>query len=85
MYSFGKGLLVRSVEFISCPAYRKDTYNIIFLRHVEDCGDLIADPVVIRDMAFVPAALISQLDDGKQNVLDGWNSPEQQSICPCMR
>ena len=58
------------MEIIQSFSYRKDADNVIFIRHSEDCCDLIANAVVISDVAFIPAALITEFNYCQKHILD---------------
>ena len=65
-----KRFLRRSVEIVFSPAYGKNTDNIIAFGDSENGSYLVADAVVISDVAFIPAALISELNDRQKHILD---------------
>ena len=62
--------LLRRDRFILGYADGEEADQLIRFRDVQDGRHLIADPVVVGDMAFVPAALVSQFDDSQQHILD---------------
>ena len=57
------------MEIFLCSSYRKDAYDIVSFGYIKDSCDLIADPVVVSYVTFVPAALIAELYYGKEHVL----------------
>ena len=68
--AFVKRLLSGASDFVLCDADRQKTHQLIFVRHAQDFCHFVADPVRVRDVAFVPAALIAEIGDGEEHVFD---------------
>ena len=63
-------LLLRRDRFILGYADGKEAHQLVRFGNVQDGRHLIANSVVVGDMAFVPATLVSQFDDSQQHILD---------------